>query len=158
MKLTIPVTACVAALVLTSACGGSPSSDPRSGVTTNTDGSVTLTSQPPAPGPTTPSQRYQYDGHGVNVSAKAFGKSWPLTLRTGRVNCIPLNVGDLKLTMVVFTADNGTQYAVNGTARSRKADYGFKDVEGIWADDPAYPGTKKDIGVIIDVCQPMLDR
>ncbi len=95
---------------------------------------------------------YHFDGHGANVSAAAFGKRWPLTVPSGRVNCIGTGA-----VWVVFTADDGTRYAVNGLARGHMADQGFKDIAAIWAKNPAVPGTKKNIGPLIDVCAPLMN-
>ena len=105
-----------------------------------------------------PSRRpYHFDGHGANVSASRFGKKWPLTVESGRVNCLPIETGS-NLVMVIFTANNGDRYAVNGIARSpsRMADFGLKDIYRIWAPNPKIPGTKKDIGPLIDVCAPLM--
>lgn len=136
----------VAMLVLVTGCDSTPKSETNPGANDS--------NQTPATSAGSPDQPYHFDGHGANVSAKAFGKSWPLTVRSGRVNCVPAGGKNI---MVVFTANNDTRYAINGTARSRAADYGFRDVQKIWADDPKYPGLKKDISVLIDVCSPLME-
>lgn len=99
---------------------------------------------------------YVYDGSGANVKRSQFGKKWPLTVKSGRVNCI--RTGGTGVA-VAFTADNGKKYALNGTAKGseNKEVFGFVDVDPIWADNPDVPGTKKDIGVLIDVCQPYME-
>lgn len=94
---------------------------------------------------------YHFDGHGANVSAGRFGKKWPLTVRSGRVNCIGTGA-----VWVVFTANDGTRYAVNGLARQQEATEGFKDIRKIWADNPQISGTKKDISPLIDICAPLM--
>lgn len=95
-----------------------------------------------------------FDGHGANVTRAMFGKRWPLSVSSGRVNCVPASGGNL---MVIFTADDNTRYALNGIARSaqNEAAFGFKEITPIWLDDPE-TGAKKDIGVLIDICAPLM--
>ncbi|GAB3783882.1 hypothetical protein GCM10027601_17000 [Nocardioides ungokensis] len=72
------------------------------------------------------------------------GKKWPLTVDSGTLSCDGSNgVG-----AVVFTASDGTKYALNGTAKSSG---NYADIRPIWADDKALGyGLKKDISPLID--------
>jgi hypothetical protein len=63
---------------------------------------------------------------GVEVSAAELGDKWPLTVDRGTLRC----EGDID---VIFTAPDGTEYGVNGTA----LDHGFKDIDPIWATAPS---------------------
>jgi hypothetical protein len=68
-----------------------------------------------------------------------FGADWPLLVEDGRVECRPGR-------QVVFISD-GITYGVNGPAQ---ATHSYRNIEQIWASDPAVSGAKKDIGPIID--------
>jgi hypothetical protein len=76
---------------------------------------------------------------GIQVSSGQYGSKWPLTVDHGKLRC----EGDIE---VIFTAPDGTEYGVNGTA----LDHGFKDIHPIWAVDPSGLTPKKDIGPLID--------
>lgn len=95
----------------------------------------------------------KFDGHGADVDRSMFGEAWPLTVSSGRINCIGASGGPIQ---VVFTSDDNKRYAVNGTARGAAADFGYLDVESIWADDPNNPGAKIDISPLIDICAPLM--
>ena len=53
----------------------------------------------------------------------------------------------VEVTVLVFVAPNGTNHALNGTAKAT-LDHAA-DIEAIWADS-ADPGLKKDLGPLID--------
>ncbi|MGJ9414230.1 DUF2511 domain-containing protein [Aeromicrobium sp. CF4.19] len=97
---------------------------------------------------------YEFDGSGANVDESQFGDDWPLTVESGRVNCSP--VGDTSGVEAVFTSDDEKRYALNGTAKGGAEANGYLMVDEIWADNPDFDGAKKDIGVLIDVCKPLL--
>ena len=59
-------------------------------------------------------------GASKHISAEDFGDSWPFTVSEGMLSCT-------RGSIVTFTA-YGTQYAVNGTAKSR----GYANIEPIW--------------------------
>jgi Protein of unknown function (DUF2511) len=48
---------------------------------------------------------------------------------------------------VIFSS-NGITYAVNGIAKGRKT---YNDIEAIWVDNPAIPGSQKNLSTIIDL-------
>jgi len=80
---------------------------------------------------------------GTEVSRGNMGDDWPLTVDKGTLACN----GSGGVGEVVFTAPDGTEYAVNGTAKSG----GYKDIRPIWADDESLGhGLKKDISPLID--------
>jgi hypothetical protein len=78
---------------------------------------------------------------GVEVSRSDFGSSWPLTVDSGTLRC----EGQKGAGAVVINAD-GTDYAVNGTAKGQ----GYADIDPVWADDPELAGLKISIGPLID--------
>lgn len=81
-----------------------------------------------------------------HVSNVDLGDKWPLTVKSGTLNCEPI----YEYTIVTFTT-NGKTYAVNGLARGGRAKKrGWLDVERIWKADPQYPENKMDIGPLID--------
>ena len=65
------------------------------------------------------------------------GDLWPFTVSNGTLKC--------DRDAVIFVAD-GRTYAINGFARSR----GFADVGPIWRDNTEIPGTKINIGAVLD--------
>jgi Txe/YoeB family toxin of Txe-Axe toxin-antitoxin module len=67
-----------------------------------------------------------------------FGESWPFIVDKGLI----LN----KNNAVIFRYEN-TEYGLNGFSLNR----GYEEVENIWADNPAIPGTKISIGQMIDI-------
>lgn len=76
-----------------------------------------------------------------SVSRVEFGDAWPLTVERGTLLCIDQ--------AVVFSS-GGVNYAVNGTAVQRASEFGWRDIEAIWADNPTVAGLKKDIGPLIE--------
>jgi ABC-type Fe3+-hydroxamate transport system substrate-binding protein len=73
-----------------------------------------------------------------HITRAQLSVSWPLTVDEGVLHC----QGD----GVTFEAPDGTVYALNGTARRRKAG---KDVTPIWADNPSAPGKKMNMEPLI---------
>lgn len=69
---------------------------------------------------------------------------WPLTVSEGVVRC----EGSDGSGSVIFRAPDGTDYAVNGTAKTVKQD--LPEIEDIWKKDPDVPGTRINIGPVID--------
>ena len=86
-------------------------------------------------------QQRRRGGSGVAISKDDFGEDWPFLIDSGTLNCAP---GDA----VTFEAD-GQTYAVNGTAMGRAEAEGWRDMDPIWADDPAATGLKISIGPVI---------
>lgn len=69
---------------------------------------------------------------------------WPLTVSKGVVRC----EGSDGSGSVIFRAPDGMDYAVNGTAMTVKQD--LPNIEAIWKKDPDVPGTRINIGPVID--------
>lgn len=65
------------------------------------------------------------------------GEDWPFTLERGTLACAA--------DAVTFSA-NGMKYAVNGFASSR----GYADIGPIWRNNASIPGTKINIGSVLD--------
>jgi hypothetical protein len=84
----------------------------------------------------------------MGVTRHEYGSRWPFTVSEGVLTCRDSGVtaGATEMKEVLFTAD-GITYALNGYAKGRRS---YQDVTAIWADDPAIPGAKKDIGPIIN--------
>ena len=61
------------------------------------------------------------------ISASEYGKKWPLTVDSGVVRC----EGSGAAGEVIFTAPDGTEYAVNGTAQAN-----YPPIDPIWRYDP----------------------
>jgi hypothetical protein len=78
-------------------------------------------------------------GGSQEISRQDLGKDWPLTVDSGMLRCEGVGA-------VTFTADDGTTYAVNGTARGLDQ---WPDIDRIWADNPDVKGLKIDISPLI---------
>ena len=79
-----------------------------------------------------------------NISEPTFKGKWPFSVNEGVLECREFNLSsDRKLPMVLFHA-NGKIYGVNGTASTR-----FESIDEIWLDNPDIPGTKINVGPII---------
>ena len=76
---------------------------------------------------------------GQEVSRADYGSSWPLTVESATLFCAE---------DAVWVLIDGDRYALNGWART------YKDLpalpRSLWRDNPAIPGLKIDIGVLID--------
>lgn len=74
------------------------------------------------------------------VTQQELGDAWPLTVDGGHLRCIRAGA-------VVFRAPDGSDYAVNGMAKSM----GYPDIGPIWADHPKalFAGHKVSIGPLI---------
>lgn len=88
----------------------------------------TATTEPPDPG---------------FISETTFSEPWPFTVEDGTVRCFPGSA-------VVFVT-GGEIHAVNGLARGRAENEGWLEVEPIWREDPDMPGTRINIGPVIDL-------
>ncbi|HEY4755677.1 MAG TPA: DUF2511 domain-containing protein [Ignavibacteriaceae bacterium] len=85
----------------------------------------------------------------IEVSQSQYGANWPFTVGKGLLGCI--NHGEhpyanIQVKSVYFKA-NGITYAVNGAATDQKIGV---DIDPIWKSNPSIPGTKINIGSIID--------
>lgn len=67
----------------------------------------------------------------VQITESEYGEGWPLTVQNGTLNCTPLGT----LGIVTFNS-NGITYAVNGTARARARQNGWREIDEIWRDNP----------------------
>lgn len=76
---------------------------------------------------------------GVLVTRETMGESWPLIVDQARVECLDGRVAVVHV--------NGITYALNGTAKSR----GYPAVDPIWRADPSLPGSKINIGPLIEI-------
>lgn len=79
------------------------------------------------------------------ISEAGFGKDWPFTAPSGVLRCKRL--GELHL--VTFSVGNVT-YAVNGTARGRLKEYGFRDSDEIWKREPGAPEMRVSSTIVQD--------
>jgi hypothetical protein len=75
------------------------------------------------------------------VSRETRKDEWPLTVSSGELGC--------ERNAVTFRA-NGITYAINGPAMARGKYLGWRDIREIWKDNPAIPGTKINIGPMIE--------
>ncbi|MCV7286122.1 DUF2511 domain-containing protein [Mycolicibacterium wolinskyi] len=71
---------------------------------------------------------------------------WPFTVSDGTLMCAPYGVGGNQQSVTFVT--NRTMYAINGTAKSTRQ---FEAIEAIWKDNPEIPGTKLDIGPVLEM-------
>lgn len=82
------------------------------------------------------------------VRAIDLGDRWPLTVSEGVVSCVGEGGG---LGAAIFTS-GGVRYALNGIARGERnmKRLQLKEIRPIWRDNPDIPGTKINIGPLID--------
>lgn len=76
-----------------------------------------------------------------------YGAEWPLTVPYAIVKCKEKTAAGRVLQLVTVESSDGTEYAVNGTAREHTE---LADVFLIWADDSNAPGLKVDISPVIE--------
>lgn len=81
------------------------------------------------------------------ITRTDLGKEWPLTVDYGVMACEDKTAGGMALQIATFTAPDGTEYALNGTAKDHTD---AKDIAPIWADNPQTAGLKISIGPLID--------
>jgi hypothetical protein len=74
------------------------------------------------------------------VAKADLGADWPLTVGSGELNCY----GSGGVGSATFTSPDGTEYALNGTAKSK-----CPEIDSLLSAGDI-PGTKKDIGPLID--------
>ena len=86
--------------------------------------------------------KQQLSPNEAKISRQEFGTDWPFTVDEGLLTC----KGSGGVGEVVFTA-KGASYAVNGVAKGTKR---YRPIEDVWAENPSLPGTKKNIGPIIE--------
>jgi hypothetical protein len=79
------------------------------------------------------------EASGSEISQAEYGDKWPFTVPSERLECVPYS-------KVVFHA-GGVSYAVNGLAMS---DNRYREIRPIWKDNPEIPGTKINIGPVLD--------
>ena len=81
------------------------------------------------------------------ITRTDLGEEWPLTVDYGVVACQVKMAGRIRLEIATFTAPDGTEYALNGNAKSHTD---AADIEPIWAPNPDVDGLKVDIGPLIE--------
>lgn len=120
------------------------------GETTTTDEPVTTTAleattttQPVSPCADEEVVRSGNQGSGLVICQEDYGDEWPFTLPTGLLSCRPAPSGQ---PAILFESR-----AVNGIAQSHAGEFGWGPVDEIWLDNPAIPGTKVDLGPIIQL-------
>lgn len=82
----------------------------------------------------------------LKVSKESFGGTWPLLVDSGTLSCV-VDVGS-GAHLVTFVHPTGT-YALNGAASSRAKQRGWFPINTIWRPNPAVPGTRMDISLLI---------
>jgi hypothetical protein len=79
-----------------------------------------------------------------HITRADYGDEWPLTVESGTLSCQPGGA-------IVFTAEDGTAYGVNGLAAD------FAEIDSIWADNPSGVTPKLNIGPLIEDGQELCD-
>ncbi|WP_153014139.1 DUF2511 domain-containing protein [Pseudomonas sp. EpS/L25] len=70
---------------------------------------------------------------GVKITAEEYGEAWPFTVPSVLLDCEPPAYTVVRV--------NGGTYAINGSARSKAAKMGWRDLSAIWREDPKAVGT-----------------
>lgn len=76
-----------------------------------------------------------------DIDEATFDGTWPFTVTRGAISCVSSGA-------VLFQADGGMVYAVNGHAEAMFK--GLPDIEAIWKPDPTNPALRVNIGDIIN--------
>jgi len=77
------------------------------------------------------------EANSQTISRSDFGEEWPLTVDRGVLSCEGAG-------SVYFTADDGSRYAVNGTAMTTGD---AQQIDAIWADDPTGLSPKRTLAL-----------
>lgn len=96
------------------------------------------TKKMPAPKPKPPTKAPAQAKNEATISAKDLGSEWPFTVASGTLKCTD--------NAITFTA-GGKTYGVNGTATGRD---NLPPIDPIWKPNPDIPGTKVNVGPVID--------
>jgi len=80
------------------------------------------------------------------IRSEELGDRWPLTVPAGQLRC---DSSGPRTGQVVFVVNSATD-AINGFARSQIKAKGWREVDPIWRDNPAIPGSKIDISPLIE--------
>jgi len=84
------------------------------------------------------------------VTSSGLGAAWPLTSPSARLECDPQSKG---IPVAVALVD-GRRYALNGLAKH----HGYPGIEPVWAHNPSIPGTRKNIGPLIERALKLCER
>tara|TARA_R110002167_G_scaffold98718_7_gene259401 strand:+ start:22190 stop:22612 length:423 start_codon:yes stop_codon:yes gene_type:complete len=79
------------------------------------------------------------------LTQEQLGDAWPFTVAEGAVDCVSGGAA-------VFRSD-GVTYQLNGTARAK----GYEPIDSIWKENPALPGTRINLGPILDAALKQCD-
>ena len=71
----------------------------------------------------------------TKVTQAEYGDRWPFTVPEGVIDCIPRPEGGAGGDVILAVGED--TYAGNGTARSKVRTRLYKDLAGIWRDQPA---------------------
>ena len=85
----------------------------------------------------------------VKVTKAEYGNDWPFTVDEGRIGC--------KQGIAPYFSVHGIQYALTGFGQS----LGMKPLyptTALWRDDPAYPGTKVNLGPIMEKAKELCNK
>lgn len=148
----------IVALIIACCCGAGIGGA-RSEATTEASVEITQTTASSAPTTTpadvplsptsvqTPVSSDPCVGRDRCVSPENLDATWPLTVPWAQIDCMWRNIpGQDRRAMVWVVAPDGQSYAVNGTARSF---LNMSPLDPIWADNPAIPGTKVNMGPLL---------
>jgi hypothetical protein len=109
--------------------------------------SVVMDHPPAATPPSTPSSAPAVEQTGL-IRGAELGDSWPFTVSEGVVSC----VGRGGIGFAIFTAPDGTRYALNGLAKAPDimTRYNLHQIDAIWRRNPEVPELRINIGPAID--------
>ncbi len=77
------------------------------------------------------------------IDAESYGEAWPFTFEEAHLQCYPGKA------VVVSDAETGRSYPLNGPATSKAGQLGLEPLEQVWLDNPTIPGTKVNVGPVI---------
>lgn len=83
------------------------------------------------------------------VTRDEFGGTWPLKVDRGTLRCMYPDHDRPQLHALLIVVD-GVFYALNGIAKTHASRMGWQQIESIWLDNGAIPGTKVPITPLAD--------
>ena len=92
------------------------------------------------------------EDNGPTISEEDYGDKWPLTVAEAEIHCE--QVSDRPVLAMVWVEADGFAYPLNGTAisllKDKRPELKVRALMSIWRDSPTFPGSRVNIGPLID--------
>jgi len=78
------------------------------------------------------------------ISAEEFGAAWPFVPEEMHLQCLPGKA------VVVTDPETGRMYGLNGPANGKARQLGLDPLEQVWAESSSIPGSRVNVGPVIE--------